>query len=54
MHLEILVDPAHEEYESVVEWLGPKFNPIAFNRLAIEKGLGSLGSRIKGYKRSFK
>lgn len=52
--LEILTYPAHEEYESIVEWIGPKFNPITFNRLAIEKGLGSLGSRIKGYERSFK
>lgn len=52
--LEILTDPSNEEYESIVEWLGPKFNPITFNRLAIEKGLGSLGSRIKGYERSFK
>jgi len=52
--LEILMDPSHEEYKSLVEWLGPKFNPIAFNRLAIEKGLGSLGSRIKEYERSFK
>jgi hypothetical protein len=34
--------------------LGPKFNPNALNSLTIEKGLGSLGSRIKGYERSFK
>ena len=42
--IEILADPSHEEFESIVEWLGPKFIPIAFNRLAIEKGLGILGA----------
>ena len=52
--IEILADPSHEEFESIVDWLGPKFNPIAFNRLAIEKGLGILGAKIKGYERSFK
>ncbi len=52
--LEILTDHSHEEYASIVEWLGPKFNPAALNSLTIEKRLGSLGSRIKGYERSFK
>ncbi len=52
--LEILTDPSHEEYESIVEWLGPKFNSIAFNRLAIEKDLGILGAKIKKYEKGFK
>jgi hypothetical protein len=51
---EILADPTHEEYESKVEWLGPKFNPSAVNRLTIEKGLGILGAKIKGYEKGFK
>lgn len=51
--IEILADPSHEEFESIVDWLGPKFNPIAFNRLAIEKGLGILGAKIKGYENRF-
>ena len=52
--IEILADSTHEEYESVVEWLGPKFNPIQFNRLTIEKELGILGAKIKGYEKGFK
>ena len=52
--LEILTDPSHEEYESIVEWLGPKFNPTEFNRLKIEKELGILGAKIKGYEKGFK
>ncbi len=52
--LEILTDPTNEEYESVVVWLGPKFNPTEFNRLTIEKELGILGAKIKGYEKGFK
>jgi len=52
--IEILADPSHEEYESMVDWLGPKFNPIAFKRLAIEKELGILGAKIKKYEEGFK
>lgn len=52
--IEILADPSHEEFESIVEWLGPKFIPIAFNRLAIEKGLGILGAKIKSYEKWLK
>ena len=52
--LEILVDPAHEEYESVVEWLGTKFNPNKLNRIKIEKELGILGAKIKGYENGLK
>ena len=51
--LEILTDPSHEEYDSIVEWIGPKFNHIAFNRLTIEKGLGILGAKIKRYEKGF-
>ncbi len=51
--LEILTDPTNEEYKRVVEWLGPKFNSIAFNRLAIEKELGNLGAIIKSYEKGF-
>ena len=49
--IEILADSTHEEYQSIVEWLGPKFNPIEFNRLAIEKELGILGAKIKRYEK---
>ena len=52
--IEILADPSHEEYESMVDWLGPKFNPVAFNKLTIERGLGILGAKIKAYEKGFK
>ena len=52
--LKILTDPSHEEYESIVKWLGPKFNPVAFNKLTIERGLGIWGAKIKGYEKGFK
>ena len=51
--LKILTDPSHEEYESIVKWLGPKFNPVAFKRLAIEKEQGILGAKIKRYEKGF-
>jgi hypothetical protein len=52
--LEILTDPAQEEYESIVEWIGPKFNPTALNRLTIEKELGILAAKIEAYEKGFK
>lgn len=52
--IEILADPMHEEYESLLESLGLKFNPTAFNRLSVEKGLGTLGAKIKGYEKGLK
>ena len=51
--LEILADPTHEEHQSIVEWLGPKFNPTTFSRIPIEKELGVLGTKIKGYEKGF-
>ena len=52
--IEILADSTHEEYEIIVDWLGPKFNPVAFNKLTIERGQGILGSKIKAYEKGFK
>ena len=52
--LEILTDPAHEEFENIKEWLGYKFNPYIFNRITIKKKLGILGAKIKGYEKGFK
>ena len=52
--LKILTTPSHEEYESIVEWLGPKFNPNKLNRIKIEKELGILAAKIKGYEKGFK
>jgi hypothetical protein len=52
--IEIIVDTFHEEYNDMVEWLGTKFNPTAFNRLSFEKGLGTLGAKINGYEKGFK
>lgn len=46
--IEIFADPSHEEYETIAEWLGQKFNPTAFNKLSIEKGLGTLSVKNKG------
>jgi hypothetical protein len=52
--IEILADSTHEEYESIANWLGTKFNPTAFKRLSVEKGLGTLGAKINGYEKGFK
>ena len=30
--LEVIMDPKHEEYEEMMEWLGGKFDPEAFDR----------------------
>lgn len=52
--IEILADSMHEEYQSILEWLGQKFNPNTFNRIKIEKEIGILGAKIKGYEKGFK
>jgi hypothetical protein len=40
--LEVIMDPKHEEYESMMEWLGGKFNPEAFDRDKVNKCLRKL------------
>jgi hypothetical protein len=40
--LAILKDPKHPEYESMTEWIGPKFNPEFFDIKAINKRLARL------------
>jgi hypothetical protein len=40
--LKIIRDPKHEEYESMMEWLGGKFNPKAFDRDKVNKCLRKL------------
>jgi hypothetical protein len=40
--IEIVANPTHEEYEGMIAWLGPKFNPATLNRIAIVKALGTL------------
>jgi hypothetical protein len=40
--LEIIMDPKHEEYEDMMEWLGGKFEPEAFDREKITKHLRKL------------
>lgn len=40
--LEIIMDPKHEEYEEMMEWLGGKFDPEAFDRDKINKYLKKL------------
>ena len=52
--IEILADPAHKEYESILGWINPKFNPTALNRLTIEKELKILAAKIKAYEKGFK
>ena len=39
--LEILKDPGNEEYEEMMDWLGDKFEPEAFD-------LGNVNRRLKG------
>ena len=39
--LETIMDPKHEEYESMMEWLGGDFDPEAFDREAINKHVRS-------------
>jgi hypothetical protein len=46
--IEILTDSTHEEYQSILEWLGPKFNPSTLNRISISKALENLVLIIKG------
>jgi hypothetical protein len=52
--IEILGDPSHEEYESIKEWIGPKFNPVKLNSHSITKELGNLSAKIKIYEKGFK
>lgn len=40
--LEIIMDPKHEEYESMMEWLGGRFDPEAFDRDKTNKHLRKL------------
>lgn len=40
--LEVIMDPKHEEYEDMMEWLGGKFDPEAFDRDRINKYLRKL------------
>jgi len=40
--LKIIRNPKHKEYESMMEWLGGKFNPEAFDRDRINKYLRKL------------
>ncbi|MGB9005098.1 MAG: plasmid pRiA4b ORF-3 family protein [Candidatus Aminicenantales bacterium] len=40
--LEIIKNPRHEEYESMMDWLGGKFDPEAFDREKINKYLRKL------------
>jgi hypothetical protein len=40
--LEIIMDPKHEEYESMLEWLGGRFDPEAFDRDKTNKHLRKL------------
>ncbi len=40
--LEAIMNPKHEEYESMMEWLGGKFDPEAFDRDKINKYLRNL------------
>jgi Plasmid pRiA4b ORF-3-like protein len=41
--LAALADPAHEEHESFVEWLGGDFDPKEFDRAATDAMLARLG-----------
>jgi hypothetical protein len=43
--LEILQDPKHPEYESMIEWLGSEFEPESFDVEAINKQLTRLAPR---------
>ena len=52
--IEILADPAHEEFENIKEWLVYKFNPYTFNRVTNKKELGILGAKIKEYEKGIK
>ena len=40
--LEIIKDPKHEEYESMMEWLGGRFDPEAFDIKKVNKYLAKL------------
>jgi hypothetical protein len=40
--LEVLADPKHPDYESMLEWLGGGFDPHAFSLAAVNELLGEL------------
>ncbi len=44
--LEILLDPAHEEFENMRRWAGPRFNAEVFSAEAANKRLQSRRSLI--------
>ena len=47
--VEIMKDPEHEEYEEMVEWLGGKFDPEAFDKKEVNKMLKSKGYGVVGF-----
>jgi hypothetical protein len=47
--IKIVKDSTHVEYASMIEFLGPKFNPANLNPIAIFEALGNLRSIIKEY-----
>lgn len=52
--IEILADSTHEEYLSILEWLGPKFNPSTLNRITIVNALENLRLIINEYEQRFR
>lgn len=52
--IEIVRDPTNVEYASLIEYLGPKFNPANLNRIAIFNALGNLRPIIKEYELKLK
>ena len=50
---EILKAPKHEEFESSWVWVGLKFNPLKFNKKAVEKELAKLNAHIQEYESGF-
>jgi hypothetical protein len=43
--LQIMKDPAHPEYEDIKEWMGPDFDPAAFDLVAVNLDLRNISRR---------
>lgn len=51
--LEVLKNPCHPEFISMIEWLGGKFNPYVCKLDSINKELQKLNSYIRLYEKGF-
>jgi hypothetical protein len=44
--LEVLANPKHEEHREIRRWVGARFDPEKFDRVAVNKKLATLSRRM--------